>query len=87
MVLREYPKVGACIWVVREEQSLDSEIEERSNESGIDTERWSEREPDNYDVTFEKMFDIEFPRGDLVHIGFSLGAFLGIVNHTKFIND
>lgn len=54
---------------------------------GIDRLRWSEREPDNYDVTFEKMFDIEFPRGDLVHIGFSLGAFLGIVNHTKFIKN
>jgi len=54
---------------------------------GIDRLRWSEREPDNYNVTFKEMFNVDFPEGDLVHIGFSLGAFLGIVNHAKFVKN
>lgn len=41
---------------------------------------------DNYDVSFNKMLtDIKFPNEKIIHIGFSLGGFLGLLNTEKFI--
>lgn len=51
---------------------------------GITNLRWHDTNPDLYDVTFEEMFDVEFPQGDLVHIGFSLGGFFGLYHTEKF---
>ena len=46
--------------------------------------RWHEENPDNYEVSFKEMFDVEFPKDDIIHIGFSLGAFFGLYHTEKF---
>lgn len=52
---------------------------------------WSyvEKFQDNFNVEFYKMLtDISFPDfKKIVHIGFSLGGFLGILNHEKFLKN
>lgn len=48
---------------------------------------YCKRFKDDYSVTFEEMFSINFPQDKIIHIGFSLGGFLGIVNSTKFIKN
>lgn len=42
---------------------------------------------DHHDCTFSEMFKVDFPEGDIIHIGFSLGAFLGIINHERFVHN
>tara|TARA_Y100001954_G_C15810253_1_gene604820 strand:+ start:590 stop:1276 length:687 start_codon:yes stop_codon:yes gene_type:complete len=55
---------------------------------GITNLWWSDGDKqDAHDVTFSEMFNVKFPEGDLIHIGFSLGAFLGIVNHKHFLKN
>jgi len=56
---------------------------------GIDKLWWSDNsvEQDNYDVTFKEMANVEFPEGDIIHIGFSLGGFFGLINHERFIKN
>jgi|TARA_B100001093_G_scaffold228914_1_gene219530 hypothetical protein len=55
---------------------------------GIKNLWWSDGDKqDDHDITFSKMFDVEFPKGDIMHIGFSLGAFLGLIHHKRFIKN
>lgn len=43
---------------------------------------------DNYDVTFNTLLtDIDFPKFKIVHIGFSLGGYLGLLNANKFYKN
>lgn len=43
---------------------------------------------DEIDVPFQKMLtDIDFPENKIVHVGFSLGGFLGILNSHKFYKN
>lgn len=55
---------------------------------GIEILRWgnSGREKDS-DITFKEMFDVDFPEGPLVHIGFSIGGFLGLCHSDKFVKN
>ena len=56
--------------------------------NGINNLRWHENNPDDYDVTYREMFDIDFPEDDqLVHIGFSLGGFFGLYHAEKFFKN
>lgn len=49
---------------------------------------YQERFRDNYNVSFYEMLtDIVFPNEKIVHIGFSLGGFLGILNAEKFYKN
>jgi len=51
---------------------------------------WSDRPAykDAYEATFNEMFDIAIPNyKKVVHIGFSLGGTLGLVNSTKFTKN
>lgn len=54
----------------------------------IDHLRWSiksrEKDPN---ITFKEMFDVDFPEGPLVHIGFSIGGFLGLCHSDKFVKN
>ena len=55
---------------------------------GITNLWWSDSsQQDDHDCTFSEMFNVDFPQGDLIHIGFSLGAFLGIIHHKKFLKN
>ena len=55
---------------------------------GIKNLWWSDGDlQDVHDVTFNEMADVEFPEGDIVHIGFSLGGFFGLINHERFIKN
>lgn len=55
---------------------------------GISNLRWHTNNPDNYDVTYREMFNIDFPTDEkLVHIGFSLGGFLGLCHVEKFYKN
>lgn len=52
---------------------------------GIEYLRWGDSGRDNDpDITFKEMFDVDFPEGPLVHIGFSIGGFLGLCHSDKF---
>jgi len=55
---------------------------------GIKNLWWSDGDnQDDHEVTFEQMFNVDFPEGDIVHIGFSLGAFLGLIHSEKFVKN
>lgn len=55
---------------------------------GIKNLWWSASDKqDTHNVKFSEIFDVQFPEGDIIHIGFSLGAFLGLIHHKKFIKN
>lgn len=56
---------------------------------GIKNLWWSDGEnQDDHDISFKEMFDnVAFPEGDIFHIGFSLGAFLGIYHSDRFAGN
>jgi dienelactone hydrolase len=69
-------------------EGYDVQMLDYFTQHGINSVRWSPtNNPSNYDVTFEEMFDIEFPSDDIIHIGFSLGGFLGLVHNEKFVHN
>lgn len=55
---------------------------------GIKNLHWGTRGRDNDpEIRFKEMFDIDFPKGPLVHIGFSIGGFLGLCHSDKFVKN
>ena len=43
---------------------------------------------DEYDITFNQILtDIKFPENNIIHIGFSLGGYLGILNNDVFTKN
>lgn len=67
-----------------EEHGYDVYINDYFTPNNIKSLRWSEVDPDDYDATFSKMFDVDLPDEDMIHIGFSLGGYFGLVNSEKF---
>lgn len=55
----------------------------------IDSLYWHQDEgfKDSYTVSFDEMFSMNFPQEKIIHVGFSLGGFFGIVNAPKFIKN
>lgn len=55
---------------------------------GITNLNWGSTNRDNDpDITFKEMFNVDFPEGPLVHIGFSIGGFLGLCHSDKFAKN
>lgn len=57
---------------------------------GITSLGWIDHGPciDQYTATFKDIFDIDFPdHKKIVHIGFSLGGFVGLMHSNKFIKN
>ena len=71
-----------------EDRGIEVIINDYFTPHGIKNLRWHENNPDNYNVTFKEMFDIDVPQDEkLVHIGFSLGGFFGICHVDKFFKN
>lgn len=57
---------------------------------GIKSLGWIDHGPcmDQYTATFKDIFDIDFPVHDkIVHIGFSLGGYVGLLHSERFIKN
>ena len=58
--------------------------------NGISSLGWMDQGPfaDFYDATFKQIFDIKFPDWDkIVHLGFSLGGYVGLLHSEKFVKN
>ena len=67
-----------------ENHGYDVYINDYFTPHNINSLRWSEIDPDDYDVTFNELFNVSLPDEDMIHIGFSLGGYFGLINSEKF---
>ena len=70
-----------------EANGLDVELNDYFSKNNIKMVYWSDKEHQNKeDVTFKQLCDLDVNE-ETIHIGFSLGGFVGLVNNKKFVKN